>query len=250
MGFSGFGLIFSDSTMFRMRLCVFRDNLEPLIFHPERPLLLLPLVDAFRSCWRISCDCSWSSASAWSTTSQLGVTATASGESGESLGLRLGQLARLRLLWNRNWLSLATLLGIITGPSKKKRIPKKPKKKIKQKFQIQRCLRSDSWQLEQSAQMNVKLVSCLSFQTSIRISVADRGSSMEVLRWRVFEGGGSSKWNRLNVWLGTIANSELNWSTSEISWGFYRLWRAPLSRCHIGSLYIYIWVWVWVWLWV
>lgn len=66
MGFSGFGLIFSDSTMFRMRLCVLRDSLEPFISHPERfRLLLLVAVVSTRSCClRMSCDWSCSSASA------------------------------------------------------------------------------------------------------------------------------------------------------------------------------------------
>lgn len=115
MGFSGLGLIFRASTMFRMRLWVLRASLEDLTCHPERrPLpLTRPLPLGSSSLERRSCDWSCSSASASSTASQLGV--WADGESGESLGLRLGQLTRLGLLWNRlNWLSLATLLGIIT----------------------------------------------------------------------------------------------------------------------------------------
>lgn len=128
MGFSGFGLIFRDSTMFRMRLCVFSDSLEALICQPER---CLPPLLAGRS----SFDCSCSSARALSTASQLlGV------DPGSlRLGLRLVPLAwLLRLLWNRNWRSLATLLGIITrqalskiagnNKTKRKRTKKKQRK--------------------------------------------------------------------------------------------------------------------------
>lgn len=167
MGFCGFGWMFSDSTTLRIRLCVFSDRDEPFTCQPVRH---------FACTVASNSDRDWESSWSWARDSltETAETSPLSGVAMSVVPLPLELLRLLRLLWYL-YRSLVKLLGIITrqargkgGHTKKKKMLFKNKEKpLSDLVTVVRYAARNNW----ITQMNVKLVSCFSFQTSIRNTI-------------------------------------------------------------------------------